>query len=37
MVVRQVNTDADKFVADNMGMGDVGFEDVFMGHGERFE
>jgi hypothetical protein len=37
MVVRRVNTDVDEFVADNVGMSDIDFEDVFMGHGERFE
>jgi hypothetical protein len=37
MVVRRVNTDMDEFVANNIGMSDVDFENVFMGHGERFE
>jgi hypothetical protein len=27
----------DEFVANNVGMSDVDFENVFMGHGERFE
>jgi hypothetical protein len=26
----------DEFVADNVDMNDVDFEDVFMGHGEHF-
>jgi len=35
-VVRQVNTNMDEFVANNVNISNVDFEDVSVGHGERF-
>jgi hypothetical protein len=35
-IVRWVNIDVDEFVADNVNMSDVDFEDVSLGHGECF-
>jgi len=35
-VVRQVNTDMDEFVAYNTDMGNIDFDNVFVGNGERF-
>lgn len=35
-IVMQVNTNMDKFVANNTNMSNVDFEDVSIRHGERF-
>jgi hypothetical protein len=35
-VVRGVNTNVNEFMASNMDISDVDFEDVFVGHGEHF-
>jgi hypothetical protein len=35
-VVKWVNIDVNKFVADNTDMSDVDFEDISLGHWEHF-
>jgi len=35
-VVRRVNTDIDEFVACNTDIGNIDFDNVFVGNGERF-
>ena len=34
--MRGVNTNVNEFMASNMDISDVDFEDVFVGHGEHF-
>jgi len=36
-IVKRVNTNVDEFMADNMDIRDVDFEDVFVGYGKCFE
>jgi hypothetical protein len=35
-VVKRVNTDMDEFVAYNTDIGNINFDNVFMGNGKRF-